>query len=294
MITCTCDQCKSEFQAHGNTRSCAACKTARGTRQCSECQVAIGLGGKTGLCVPCAGAKRYSDAGWIVDSTGRRKRPSVCHPDRPSVSRGACAECYHLATWADKSAAAAERKRKYRILVAESRGRAFKPRPPKGTMSGRCKACLEPMPLNGRSYCSPLCRGPSSKSRETRACTHCGTPVSGARKTCSDACAAARAPTTRSESRRARRRRDKSVKYVRSDKAEVIARLNIAQGGKCAICADGGDLVLDHCHASGEARALLCRRCNAAFGQMLESPERIQGLLTYALRWCDEKDQHVR
>lgn len=41
-------------------------------------------------------------------------------------------------------------------------------------------------------------------------------------------------------------------------------RLFEAQGGRCAIC--GGKrrtkLDVDHCHATGKVRGLLCRRCN--------------------------------
>jgi hypothetical protein len=43
-----------------------------------------------------------------------------------------------------------------------------------------------------------------------------------------------------------------------------------AQGGKCAICRQeappGKRLNVDHCHATGVVRALLCTRCNLAVG----------------------------
>lgn len=40
----------------------------------------------------------------------------------------------------------------------------------------------------------------------------------------------------------------------------------IAQQGKCAICQQSKDLVIDHCHTSGNVRALLCSKCNMRLG----------------------------
>lgn len=90
----------------------------------------------------------------------------------------------------------------------------------------------------------------------------------------------------RSETCRARRRAEKRTKYRGTDKADLIDRLIIDQQGKCASCeGDGGPrgLVLDHNHETGEARLLLCVQCNAAFGLLHESPNKIRGLLEYAL-----------
>lgn len=53
------------------------------------------------------------------------------------------------------------------------------------------------------------------------------------------------------------------------------------QNNKCASCDDETKLVVDHCHASGEIRGLLCRKCNTALGQLNDSKERVEGLLRY-------------
>jgi hypothetical protein len=77
-------------------------------------------------------------------------------------------------------------------------------------------------------------------------------------------------------------------------------RLFKLQDGFCAYCGQletatnkKSGLVLalavDHNHATGEPRALLCRSCNIAFGFMEENPERIRLLLQYAQKWSIDK-----
>lgn len=45
-------------------------------------------------------------------------------------------------------------------------------------------------------------------------------------------------------------------------------------------------LVVDHCHASGRIRGLLCPNCNTAVGMLQESPELIRAALSYVERAC--------
>ena len=68
-------------------------------------------------------------------------------------------------------------------------------------------------------------------------------------------------------------------------------RLMAAQGGCCAICGSrnsisdgrGGSrrLAVDHCHATGRIRGLLCHSCNAAIGLMRDDPDRIARAAEY-------------
>ena len=59
------------------------------------------------------------------------------------------------------------------------------------------------------------------------------------------------------------------------------------QGGKCALCdrsTPGGRwprFHVDHCHATGRVRGLLCRSCNTALGALGDSPEAIRRALAY-------------
>lgn len=68
-------------------------------------------------------------------------------------------------------------------------------------------------------------------------------------------------------------------------------RMLAAQGGGCAICArlpaDAGNpehwtdvLCVDHCHATGKVRGLLCNDCNLAIGRG-KSPETLERMASY-------------
>lgn len=60
-----------------------------------------------------------------------------------------------------------------------------------------------------------------------------------------------------------------------------------AQGGACAICgegcASGRRLAVDHDHATGEVRGLLCMKCNTTLG-ILEQGNRLDQMLAYLSR----------
>lgn len=54
--------------------------------------------------------------------------------------------------------------------------------------------------------------------------------------------------------------------------AEIDA-IRQQQNNKCAICADPDPNDLDHCHATGKIRWLLCRHCNRGLGAFRDNPE---------------------
>jgi hypothetical protein len=68
------------------------------------------------------------------------------------------------------------------------------------------------------------------------------------------------------------------------------------QEGRCAICrskdpgghtrrkGERGEFHVDHDHATGERRGLLCRKCNAGIGQLGDSVERLEAALEYLKR----------
>lgn len=66
---------------------------------------------------------------------------------------------------------------------------------------------------------------------------------------------------------------------------EAYDAMVIAQLGRCAICDEPGDLVVDHDHASDpespRVRGLLCPRCNHGLGHFRDNPDFLMGAVAY-------------
>ncbi len=75
--------------------------------------------------------------------------------------------------------------------------------------------------------------------------------------------------------------------------ASKFAEMLLAQGGKCACCniqfsVEGKKSdrpCVDHNHATGEVRDLLCARCNLAAGNISDSSNRAEQLASYLKKW---------
>jgi hypothetical protein len=50
---------------------------------------------------------------------------------------------------------------------------------------------------------------------------------------------------------------------------------------ECVICGAGGPLVVDHCHASGKVRGMLCSHCNRGLGHFRDDPELLEFAAEY-------------
>lgn len=64
-------------------------------------------------------------------------------------------------------------------------------------------------------------------------------------------------------------------------------RMLEAQGGVCAICGGTPELrnyAVDHDHATGRVRGLLCRRCNLGVGYFLDRPDLLRAAINYLER----------
>jgi hypothetical protein len=62
---------------------------------------------------------------------------------------------------------------------------------------------------------------------------------------------------------------------------EQVEAMSASQGGKCLICREGRAEHVDHDHATGEVRGMLCFSCNAAIGHLKEKPD----VMTRAIRY---------
>lgn len=63
---------------------------------------------------------------------------------------------------------------------------------------------------------------------------------------------------------------------------EDVAEMRERQGGACAICGRTDlRLNVDHDHATGEIRGLLCDPCNRGIGQLGDDPERLLRAVAY-------------
>jgi hypothetical protein len=61
----------------------------------------------------------------------------------------------------------------------------------------------------------------------------------------------------------------------------ALAEFRAASGNCCDICAATDNLHVDHCHATGAVRGLLCANCNSAIGKLREDPALFAAAVAY-------------
>lgn len=55
-----------------------------------------------------------------------------------------------------------------------------------------------------------------------------------------------------------------------------------SQENRCAICGDLDDqMVVDHCHVTGNIRGLLCNKCNVGLGMFRDRPDLLTAAIDY-------------
>ncbi len=65
---------------------------------------------------------------------------------------------------------------------------------------------------------------------------------------------------------------------------DQVDKLSAKQEHKCAICGDLKPLRIDHCHASGKVRGLLCHNCNTALGHFRDNTDTLKKAIRYVRR----------
>jgi hypothetical protein len=79
-----------------------------------------------------------------------------------------------------------------------------------------------------------------------------------------------------------KRARDKAYYFYRYGITnEEWLAIDVAQGGKCAICGVSGKLVVDHCHETDRVRGLLCQPCNKLLGNAKDREETLLAAIEY-------------
>lgn len=86
--------------------------------------------------------------------------------------------------------------------------------------------------------------------------------------------------------------RERRLKYQFGITPEQYDSMFAAQGGVCAICARATkqNLSIDHCHATGNVRALLCHNCNKGLGMLQDSPKLLETAAAYVRKYAKAKN----
>lgn len=127
----------------------------------------------------------------------------------------------------------------------------------------------------------------------TRACPRCGVEHDKNQSWCRDCMNTYKRERykTRVTARRAQYLYGVQSKYGLTPDAFYAMRK--AQNNRCAICGTvmvfggrgGSALNVDHDHATGSARALLCSDCNRGLACFAEDPERLRAAVAYLDRY---------
>lgn len=78
---------------------------------------------------------------------------------------------------------------------------------------------------------------------------------------------------------------ENKLRRYNAQPALVVEQLNPVAEGKCEICNDPSNLVIDHCHNSKDVRGILCWSCNVALGHFKDSEERLTSALKYLCKF---------
>lgn len=135
---------------------------------------------------------------------------------------------------------------------------------------------------------------PASKIRE-RVCQECGTPYtlgseSTLHKYCSVSCRSKfhnknGGKKYRNSIKGKAASRKWRLKNVFNITEEVFEELFDSQNRSCAICGTetptGYNWHIDHCHATGKVRGILCSKCNQGIGLLGDTAERVKKAYEY-------------
>jgi hypothetical protein len=161
--------------------------------------------------------------------------------------------------------------------------------------------------------CGKALRGRARKCYECKAsdrpCKICGVVFHGINRTCTrcisgkTGCQMPRCEEPKLRGRGAKYCAQHSAEGPQRERVQIVRRkrerefgltheeflaLHGAQGGVCAICGNGNDgprqLSIDHDHATGAVRGLLCDRCNPMLGYARDNTAVLEAAIEYLKR----------
>lgn len=218
---------------------------------------------------------------WRISEDNRRIRMADCHPDRRHVAHGLCEACYS----------------KMRVR--------FRPERRAKTMAD----CHPDRPLRAKGLCAqcynrdwkrartPMTTQPRPKPMRppTMATCHPDRPMT-ARGLCASCYQRDRRKKVTPEQQRAwqQRHRERHPDYTRRKTLrlrynltlEGLAAMRDRQDGRCAICQEPlpEKYDIDHDHATGRVRGLLCGPCNRGLGSFRDDTARLRAAVAYLER----------
>jgi hypothetical protein len=151
--------------------------------------------------------------------------------------------------------------------------------------------------LSGEMVCRPCLRGERLASederREPGACLQCGEEFAGERRYSEESgrgifCSRACKEMYRRQSGRVAAASRKH--YYRSKYGLTIAQVEAMRDGGCSVCGTSqsegrwGNLHIDHDHATGRVRGVLCNECNFGLGKFKDSPALLRAAAEYLER----------
>lgn len=131
-----------------------------------------------------------------------------------------------------------------------------------------------------------------------RDCKHCGSPIIGRAKQarfCSESCKKATDKVT-SPSRSRKGAREWAIKDKYGLSWDDYEKMHLENNGRCEICESPLSLIkspdtetafVDHDHATGKVRGLLCNPCNRGLGYFRDSRLHLSKALQYLDKHAD-------
>ena len=150
------------------------------------------------------------------------------------------------------------------------RGRFNRDRTKRDGLYSSCKKCRRRVTSRYAPAQAARTRQRHDSRRAAGACVRCGLPAAAGKTYC--------------EAHLEEHRKTTRMRRYGLSAADFDARL-AQQGGRCAICgatqSGGNGWHVDHCHATGALRGILCMRCNTSIGKLGDTSEGVMRAVRY-------------